>query len=135
MILKEYRRGFEVEVLPHGLQAARIEKIGELQISNLRWSRFAGDLDRYDAVGTDGDALRVLGNRHAGLQFVSVGRDDLPLFVNLERSITRISKVAVWQQHLKESATIDRQIETVSRLRDIPLGEQFFGCHGTYART
>jgi hypothetical protein len=86
-----------------------------------------GDADH--AIGADGDRQSVLWNGDRRLQGIAIGRDDLPLVVLLERSVTGIGGGPVRQQHLKEACTVDRHVEAVAGLLQRSLGEDATGGH------
>src|SRR3546814_18847471 len=81
----------------------------------------------HDAVGADRDALRAGRDLDTRLQRITAGRDDLALAVRLESTVARVRERAVRHLHLEEAATVDRDIERVTGLRQVALRETFFG--------
>ena len=83
----------------------------DLDLADLLRLRLAGLDDRDRAIGADGDADLVLGDRDLGIQQVAIGGHERAFPVHVEIAVARIGHLAVGLDDLEESLSLDHHIQ------------------------
>src|SRR6185437_12210031 len=125
-------RGRE-KILADAIEPAGILKRGELKRANLSGLLLAwlGDADGPVVA----DRERIGRNRDAGLDLITVLRDEVADVVEGEISGARIRDFAAWQEHLEEAGTLDREVEWVAGRVEIALPLDHLRGGGASAQT
>ncbi|EGH21742.1 hypothetical protein PSYMO_09659, partial [Pseudomonas amygdali pv. mori str. 301020] len=72
-----------------------------------------GQGDGNSTVLTDSEGLGVLWNDNRRLKSVAVGSHDLAVGVQVKSTVAAVGNSAVRLGHLKETTTVDRQVQRV----------------------
>ncbi len=115
---------------PHRLQAAGVDEVGDVDLTDNLRSAIALELHRDLAIFTHRNALGVFRDLDFRLQRVAITRGHYgPFIVEGELTVTGIGRTAIRQLNFKVATTTDHQIERVVSGLYVTLTVVFLGRH------
>ncbi len=125
----------DIQVLPHALQAGRVQKSGQLQLAHLDTGGAASLDHRHRAIERDGHAGGVLRQCDGGLHRVTAGGHQLAVLVGLKRTVAGVGGAAVGHQDLEKAVAADGHVLGVVGFGGVAVGVDALAGHHAHTGT